>query len=726
MEPREKTEGDRYMAFRQFIEHERLIETAPSLHFLAEKSLEGRRGGSIYYGTGLTTPKAISTGVPFDMLGMMLTAEKARRVAGFDKVYHHIADTHAKTNAWINPAEVDAVCARTVSTLQAVSHNLGLDHFEFMLASTFDGTQEYQDLVDSFSESNEHEYVRREMADMEWYRTNADVRVKLGWIIQAKETNVGFDERRFDREYLRFHPGQMSFVYAKPGRTFDSSRPKASPYISIEGESRLMLEPGVDVAEVFESLSDPNLGGAKKHIESIVELYESLYGEIGQTDEEVTLASKVQSIIDRCFQGVSADVHPTSETVVNSSEAPKISKEFVGELVGNAQILIPENGVLDKLKSAEVLGKRLRVKMGFDPTSPDLHLGHAVSMQQLRRFQELGHLPVIIIGDFTGRIGDPTGRNKSRPLASPEALVENAKTYIDQLGKIVDTSDIEIHYNSEWLSEMNLSDVIHLLAQGTLSQVITRDDFRKRLDANSPIALHEIVYPFLQGMDSVAVNSDIEVGGVDQLYAFQAARMLQDNRGDDPQALVLMPLLRGLDGSNKMSKSLGNYVGLSDAPENMFGKIMSIPDTLIEEYLRLASSFDAVTIEDFVSRVNRGEDVMEVKIELAKNITATYHSDEEADKALEHFNNHFRSKRVEDQQFKQVEIPSDATSLVDILIAAGIAETRSQVRRFVDQGAVRIDGEKVAPGTAYDALPKVDGLKIRVGKTAFIETAVKS
>lgn len=722
MDAREQNEAnDRSVAIRKLVQNEALLEAEPSLQFLVEKNLAKKTGGSLYYGTGLTTPKAISVGVPFDMLGMMLTAEKVRRAGSFDKVYHHIADTHAKTNKWIDEAAVDAVAARTVSTLEAIKVNLKLDNFEFMLASAFDHTPEYDALVGSFDSSDEHEYVRREMADMEWYRTNADVRLKLGWIIQAKETGMGFDERRFDREYLKFHPDEMSFIYAKPGRTFDTSRPKASPYISVEGESRLLLAPGVNVKETFDTLNDPNLGGAKKHIESIVRSYEDLYGSLGKIGTDITLADKVQIIIDRCVEGVTIDTDDASVVKEGNSE---ITESFVGSLVENAQILIPENGVMEKLKSAELEGRRLRIKMGFDPTSPDLHLGHAVSMQQLRRFQQLGHLPVIIIGDFTGRIGDPTGRDKSRPLVTGEQLVANAKTYIDQLSKVVDVSDIEVHHNSEWLQDMNLSDVIRLLAQGTLSQVITRDDFRKRLDENSPIALHEIIYPYLQGMDSVAVNADIEIGGVDQLYAFQAARTLQNNKGDEPEALVMMPLLRGLDGTKKMSKSLGNYVGLSDTPEDMFGKIMSIPDTLIEEYLRLASSFDTVTIKDLVSRVNRRENVMEVKIELAKNITTIYHDAKAAEGALEYFNKQFRNKNVAEQFFTPIVIPSTTASLADILTSAGVTESRGQVRRLVDQGAVQINGQKVAPGTAYDALESIDGLKIRVGKTSFIETRV--
>ncbi len=294
-------QADRFAEITKVIRNEALIEAEPSMQFLSPDSL-ALPEGSLYYGTGLTTPRAISVGLPFDMLGMMLTAERVRRAGNLQTVYHHIADTHAKTNSWINPAAVDAVAETTVATLEQVKRNLGLEHFEFVLASSFDTEPEYDALLQGFGGSEEHEYVRREMGDMEWYRRKHDVRIKMGWIIQAKETDMGFDERRFDREYLRFHPGQMSFIYTKPGRTFDVSRPKASPYISVADEGRLMLAPGVDVRAVFAANGDPSLGGAKKHLQNIVRAYEGLYGSMGKIGANgLTFEDKVQQIIDRCF-----------------------------------------------------------------------------------------------------------------------------------------------------------------------------------------------------------------------------------------------------------------------------------------------------------------------------------------------------------------------------------------------------------------------------------------
>jgi len=291
----------RFQSVTKLVRNEALIEAGPSLDALNPNIVE-TDGGSLYYGTGLTTPREISVGLPFDVLGMILTAEKLRRVGGFDNIYHHIADTHAKTNDWISEDQVDERAKQVVQTLETVKSNLDLEHFFPVLSSSFDTTPEYEELVEGFGDSEEHEYVRREMADMEWYRVRHGVKIKLGWIIQASETEVGFDERRFDREYMRFHGTDLSFIYTKPGRTFDPSRPKASPYIKIASEGRLLLDPGENVVVTLERAveaanGDKHLGGARKHLESIVRLYESLYGTFGK----VPLEEKIQKIIDKCF-----------------------------------------------------------------------------------------------------------------------------------------------------------------------------------------------------------------------------------------------------------------------------------------------------------------------------------------------------------------------------------------------------------------------------------------
>lgn len=295
----------RYTDVLKLVKNDALIEAEPTEHTLLENSFT-KPGGSIYYGTGLTTPNAISVGLPFDVLGMMLTAERLRRAGQFETVIHHIADTHAKTNDWINEAAVDSLAAETKKTLESVKSGLGLDNFEIILSSTFDTTSEYKAILEAYEDSEEAEYVKRELADITWYKAHKDLRLKTSWIIQAKETELGFDERRFDREFLRYHPDGLSFVYTKPGRTHDPSRPKASPYISIEGEERLLIRPNQNVEAILQAAyaKDPNLGGAKKHLTTIVRIYEQLFGSLGKIGRDgVTLEGKLQHIIDQCFGG---------------------------------------------------------------------------------------------------------------------------------------------------------------------------------------------------------------------------------------------------------------------------------------------------------------------------------------------------------------------------------------------------------------------------------------
>lgn len=293
-------QASRYESIVKVVKNEALIEAEPSLTFL-NPNIDDLKSGSIYYGTGLTTPREISVGLPFDVLGMILIAEKLRRVGGFQNIYHHIADTHAKTNEWIDPKAVDQRAITVIETLTTVKTNLSLDSFFPILSSSFDTSDEYRAIYDSFTSSAEHEYVKLEMADMEWYRRLHGVNLKLGWIIQAKETELGFDERRFDREFLRFMGPVMSFIYTKPGRTFDLNRPKASPYIKVREENRLLLDGDVNVHAVIEDAvaksGDNHLGGARKHLESIARLYEGLYGNLGK----LPLEDKLQAIINKCF-----------------------------------------------------------------------------------------------------------------------------------------------------------------------------------------------------------------------------------------------------------------------------------------------------------------------------------------------------------------------------------------------------------------------------------------
>lgn len=288
-------------ALKKLVRNEGLIEAEPSLPLLNDNLNQGA-GGSIYYGTGVTTPRALSIGLPFDTLGMMFVAEKLRRAASLENIYHHIADTHAGTNEWVDPQAVEVAAAAAQSTLTTVTENLGLSSFRIIRSSSFDSDPEYIELVQRFGVSQEHEYVRREMADMEWYRLQRNVKLKVGWIIQARETELGFDERRFDREYLRLRGPKLSFVYCKPGRTFDANRPKVSPYVAIAGESRLMLAPEVAAKEAIDhavqASGDQQLNGARRHLSQIVQLYETLFGSFGR----IPLEAKIQGVLDACFR----------------------------------------------------------------------------------------------------------------------------------------------------------------------------------------------------------------------------------------------------------------------------------------------------------------------------------------------------------------------------------------------------------------------------------------
>lgn len=285
----------------KIVKNEALIEMHPSLEGLSDV-LDKTEGGAIYYGTGVATPNHPSVGLPFDVLGMILIAEKMKRKAGFTDIYHHIANTHAKTNDWADPAQIDRRAAEVQEVLEAVASNLGLDGFHIMLSSNFDSTPEYQRLLAQFQSSDKHDYVKHEMADMEWYRQQHGVVMKAGWIIQATETDLGADERLFDREYKKFKGDQLAFLYTKPGRTFDLSRPKASPYIQIPGENRLLLDPKENarrkIEEAVERTGDFEIGGARKHLKSIVRLYESVFGQIGR---DIELEDKVQIILDAAF-----------------------------------------------------------------------------------------------------------------------------------------------------------------------------------------------------------------------------------------------------------------------------------------------------------------------------------------------------------------------------------------------------------------------------------------
>ena len=377
--------------------------------------------------------------------------------------------------------------------------------------------------------------------------------------------------------------------------------------------------------------------------------------------------------------------------------------------------------VADHLRSAVESGQKLRVKLGIDPSSPDIHLGHTVVLGKLRDFQELGHTAFLIIGDFTARIGDPSGQSVTRRPLEVEEVEANARTYLEQVFKVLDPNATEVRRQSEWFGGMNLADVLRLASRATLAQITTRDDFRKRIDSNSVIGIHELMYPLMQGYDSVAVKSDVELGGTDQLFNLLFARDVQRESGMEPQDVLTMPLLEGLDGVQKMSKSLANYVGVTDSPAEMFGKVMSVPDGLIGRYflLGLGSSEDAVAVIE--NRVAGGENPRDVKAELARAIVSRFHSPDAASAAEEAFTSQFR-RGEQPEEIAEVSLQADATTIADALPALGLAASKGEARRLVAQRGVKLNGAVVED--AESAYAPADGDVWQVGKRRYARVKV--
>ncbi len=377
--------------------------------------------------------------------------------------------------------------------------------------------------------------------------------------------------------------------------------------------------------------------------------------------------------------------------------------------------------VADHLKAAVESGHKLRVKLGIDPSSPDIHLGHAVVLGKLRDFQELGHTAVLIIGDFTARIGDPSGQSATRRPLEVEEVEANAKTYLEQVFKVVDPHRTEVRHQSEWFDNMSLADVIRIAGKVTLAQITTRDDFRKRLDGNSVIGMHELLYPLLQGYDSVAVAADVELGGTDQLFNLLFARDIQRESGMPPQDVLTMPLLEGLDGVQKMSKSLGNYVGVADPPAEMFGKVMSVPDELIGRYFLLAVGSSEEEVAAIEKRLAGGENPRDVKAELARAIATRFHSAEEAAAAEEAFTAQFR-RGEQPEEIEEEELPSGATTVVDALVALGMTASKGEARRLVAQRGVKLNG--VVVEDAESGYAPAEGDVWQVGKRRYVRVKV--
>ncbi|QUM79463.1 MULTISPECIES: tyrosine--tRNA ligase [unclassified Moritella] len=358
---------------------------------------------------------------------------------------------------------------------------------------------------------------------------------------------------------------------------------------------------------------------------------------------------------------------------------------------GTEEILVEEE-LVAKLKE----GRPLRIKLGADPTGADLHLGHTVILNKLRQFQDLGHEVIFLIGDFTATVGDPSGKNSTRPPLTREDVLVNAKTYTDQVFKILDESKTRIEFNSTWLNELGAAGMIRLASQQTVARMLERDDFKKRYASNQGIAIHEFMYPLLQGYDSVALQSDVELGGTDQKFNLLMGRELQKAEGQKPQTVIMMPLLVGLDGVKKMSKSANNYIGVTDAPNEMFGKIMSITDELMWNYFELLSFRPLAEIEKFKADIAADAvNPRDVKISLAKEIIARFHDEAAAESAHNDFTQRFSKNAIPDEMPEFDFAVSDAIAIANLLKGAGLVSGTSEAMRMIKQGAVKIDGEKV-------------------------------
>ncbi len=380
---------------------------------------------------------------------------------------------------------------------------------------------------------------------------------------------------------------------------------------------------------------------------------------------------------------------------------------------GVDEILL-EQELVEKLK----LNRPLRVKAGFDPTAPDLHLGHVVLLTKMRQLQDLGHHIMFLIGDFTGMIGDPTGKNTTRPPLTPEQIKINAETYTKQVFKVLDPNKTEICFNSKWLNELGAAGMLKLAASQTVARMLERDDFSKRFKNNQSISIHEFMYPLLQGYDSVAMQADIELGGTDQRFNLLMGRELQKQYGQSTQVLIMLPLLVGLDGVNKMSKSLGNYIGIAESPTEIFGKVMSVSDELMWSYFDLVSLLSSDEIALLKQQVQNGENPRNIKVKLAMELVARFHDQSAAEMALADFETKFKRNEIPtDLELQELVLESATIGLGVLLKQAGLVASTSEGARMIEQGGVKIDGEKVADKNHQ--LAKGDTFVVQVGKRKF-------
>lgn len=397
------------------------------------------------------------------------------------------------------------------------------------------------------------------------------------------------------------------------------------------------------------------------------------------------------------------------------------AEEQLHIISSGASQIVPEQALLEKLKR----GVPLNVKLGVDPTAPDIHLGHAVPLRKLRQFQDLGHEVTLIIGDGTALIGDPSGRNSTRPQLSREQIAENAQTYVDQAFKVLDPAKTTLRYNSEWILDLDMEGLLKLLANFTVARILERDDFHNRYTSGQSISLHEFLYPVMQAYDSVVIKADVELGGTDQLFNLLAGRELMEKLGLEPQVCLTLPLLEGTDGVRKMSKSYGNYIGLTDAPEEIFGKVMSIPDELMVKYFRLASTVPVDEIDDIEKGLAADElHPNKVKRSLARNIVAAYYDDDAALASEQHFDKVFKQHEApDDVPVYEGEIETNDEGLVylpGLMAQAKLAQSAGDARRLIDGDGVKVDGVALPP-KSYNVDPdNLSGVTLQVGKRKFL------
>ncbi|KAA1151936.1 tyrosine--tRNA ligase [Pseudoalteromonas sp. FUC4] len=392
----------------------------------------------------------------------------------------------------------------------------------------------------------------------------------------------------------------------------------------------------------------------------------------------------------------------------------------LAEIKRGAEEILIEDELVEKLKS----GKKLKIKAGFDPTAPDLHLGHTVLINKMKTFQDLGHEVIFLIGDFTGMIGDPTGKNVTRKPLTREDVLANAETYKEQVFKILDPAKTTVAFNSTWMENLGAAGMIKLAANQTVARMLERDDFKKRYGSGQPIAIHEFLYPLVQGWDSVALESDVELGGTDQRFNLLMGRELQKVEGQKPQTVLMMPLLEGTDGVQKMSKSLGNYIGITDAPNDMFGKIMSISDVLMWRYYDLLSALSIEEIAAQKERVEQGTNPRDIKIELAKELIARFHSEADAQGAHDDFIQRFQKKALPDEIPElTITIAEDTILIANLLKEANLVVSTSEAMRMIKQGAVKLNGEDKITDTKLEVAKGTTAI-YQVGKRKFANITV--